>query len=75
MRNCAASSPLMQEYGSIAYAMEQTAHAFVAAAKRDLDLFHDNTAKRAPSIAADYMVTATAELLPSGFCQRPRSGR
>ena len=28
-----------------------------AAAKRDLDLFHDNTAKRALSIAADYMVT------------------
>jgi octaprenyl-diphosphate synthase len=47
---------LMQEYGSIAYAMER-AHAFVAAAKRDLDLFHDNTAKRALSIAADYMVT------------------
>ncbi len=47
---------LMQEYGSIAYAMER-ARAFVAAAKRDLDLFHDNTAKRALSIAADYMVT------------------
>jgi octaprenyl-diphosphate synthase len=47
---------LMQEYGSIAYSMER-ARAFVAAAKRDLDLFHDNTAKRALSIAADYMVT------------------
>ncbi|MGB4996681.1 MAG: polyprenyl synthetase family protein, partial [Nitrospira sp.] len=47
---------LMQEYGSIAYAMER-ARAFVAAAKRDLDLFHDNTAKRALAIAADYMVT------------------
>ena len=41
---------LMQEYGSIAYAMER-ARAFVAAAKRDLDLFHDNTAKRALAIA------------------------
>jgi octaprenyl-diphosphate synthase len=47
---------LMQEYGSIAYSMER-ARAFVAASKRDLDLFHDNTAKRALSIAADYMVT------------------
>ena len=47
---------LMHEYGSLSYAMER-AHAFVTAAKRDLDLFHDSTAKRALSIAADYMVT------------------
>jgi octaprenyl-diphosphate synthase len=47
---------LMQEYGSLSYSMER-ARAFVTAAKRDLDLFHDNTAKRALSIAADYMVT------------------
>lgn len=47
---------LMQEYGSIAYSMDR-ARAFVAAAKRDLDLFEDGPPKRALSIAADYMVT------------------
>jgi octaprenyl-diphosphate synthase len=47
---------LMQEYGSIAYAMDR-AQAFVAAAKRDLDSFEDGNPKRALSIAADYMVT------------------
>lgn len=47
---------LMQEYGSIAYSMDR-AQAFVAAAKRDLDLFEDGNPKRALSIAADYMVT------------------
>ena len=47
---------LMQEFGSIAYSMDR-AQAFVAAAKRDLDLFEDGNPKRALSIAADYMVT------------------
>ncbi len=47
---------LMQEYGSISYAMER-AHGFVAAAKRDLSLFEDCTARRALSVTADYMVT------------------
>jgi octaprenyl-diphosphate synthase len=47
---------LMQEYGSISYAMDR-AQAFVAAAKRDLDVFEDGNPKRALSIAADYMVT------------------
>jgi octaprenyl-diphosphate synthase len=47
---------LMQEYGSISYAMDR-ARAFVVAAKRDLDLFEDSNPKRALSIAADYMVT------------------
>ena len=47
---------LMQEFGSIAYSMDR-ARAFVAAAKRDLDVFEDGTPKRALSIAAEYMVT------------------
>ena len=47
---------LMQEFGSISYAMDR-AQAFVAAAKRDLDVFDDGNPKRALSIAADYMVT------------------
>ena len=47
---------LMEEYGSIAYALNR-AQAYIAAAKRDLDLFEDGTAKRALSVAADYMVT------------------
>jgi octaprenyl-diphosphate synthase len=47
---------LMEEYGSIAYALNR-AQTYIAAAKRDLDLFEDSTAKRALSVAADYMVT------------------
>jgi octaprenyl-diphosphate synthase len=47
---------LMDEYGSIAYALNR-AQAYIAAAKRDLDSFEDSTAKRALSVAADYMVT------------------
>lgn len=46
---------LMHEHGSITYAMGR-AKALVAAAKRELDLFDDCSAKRALSIAADYMV-------------------
>ena len=47
---------LMQEYGSISYAMER-ARTFVAAANRDLNLFEDSLPKRALSVVADYMVT------------------
>ena len=47
---------LMEEFGSIAHAMDR-ARTFVAAAQRDLDQFEDSTAKRALSVAADYMVT------------------
>jgi octaprenyl-diphosphate synthase len=47
---------LMQEFGSIAYAMER-AHEFVVAAKRDLSLFEDSSARRALSVVAEYMVS------------------
>lgn len=47
---------LMEEMGSIAYAMER-AQAFVIAAQRELEPFEDCTAKRALVVAADYMVT------------------
>ena len=47
---------LMEEFGSITHAMDR-ARAFVATAQRDLSLFEDSTAKRALSVAADYMVT------------------
>ncbi len=47
---------LMEEFGSIAHAMDR-ARTFVAAAQRDLSQFEDSTAKRALSVAADYMVT------------------
>jgi len=47
---------LMQEYGSIAYALDR-AQAYIAAAQRELNLFEESTAKRALSVAAEYMVT------------------
>ena len=47
---------LMEEAGSIAYAMDR-AQGFIAAAQRELNLFEDSTAKRALTVAADYMVT------------------
>ncbi|HXH85545.1 polyprenyl synthetase family protein [Petrachloros mirabilis] len=47
---------LMKEYGSIAYALDR-AQAYIAAAQRDLEAFDECTAKRALSVAADYMVT------------------
>jgi len=47
---------LMEEMGSIAYAMER-AQSFIVAAQRELELFEDCTAKRALTVAADYMVT------------------
>lgn len=47
---------LMQEYGSIVYAM-QRAHEFVIAAQHDLSSFEESSAKRALSVVAEYMVT------------------
>lgn len=47
---------LMQEYGSMDYAMER-ARTFVIAAKLDLATFEDSSPKRALSIVADYMVS------------------
>ncbi|MCA1957318.1 MAG: polyprenyl synthetase family protein, partial [Nitrospira sp.] len=47
---------LMTEYGSITYAMDR-ARTYVAAAKRELDLFEDGPARRALTVAADYMIT------------------
>jgi octaprenyl-diphosphate synthase len=47
---------LMNELGSIAYAVDR-ARSYIDAAQRDLSLFEDSTAKRALSVAADYMVT------------------
>jgi len=47
---------LMEEFGSIAHAMDR-ARTFVDAAQRELSQFEDSTAKRALSVAADYMVT------------------
>ena len=47
---------LMEELGSITYAMDR-ARFYIAAAQRDLDQFEDSTAKRALSVTADYMVT------------------
>ena len=47
---------LMEEFGSITYAMD-CARSYVATAQRDLNQFEDSTAKRALSVAADYMVT------------------
>ncbi|HEV8540267.1 MAG TPA: polyprenyl synthetase family protein [Nitrospiraceae bacterium] len=47
---------LMQECGSIGYAM-QRAHEFVMAAQRDLSAFEDSSARRALSVVAEYMVT------------------
>jgi octaprenyl-diphosphate synthase len=47
---------LMKEFGSIAHAMDR-ARTFIAAAQRELNQFEDCTAKRALSVAADYMVT------------------
>lgn len=46
---------LMQEYGSINYAMER-ANRFAVAASMDLAIFNDCSPKRALCIVADYMV-------------------
>jgi octaprenyl-diphosphate synthase len=47
---------LMNEYGSITYSMDR-ARTYIAAAKRELDLFDDCPARRAMTVAADYMIT------------------
>ena len=47
---------LMDESGSIVYALNH-AQAYITAAKRELRQFDEGTAKRALSVAADYMVT------------------
>ncbi len=47
---------LMEKAGSITYAMGR-AQSFITAAQRELNLFEDCTAKRALTVAADYMVT------------------
>jgi len=47
---------LMEELGSITYAMDR-ARSYIAAAQQDLNQFDDSTAKRALSVTADYMVT------------------
>lgn len=47
---------LMQECGSIAYAMDR-ARQFVAAARMDLAPFEDSSPRRALSVVAEYMIT------------------
>ena|SRR5689334_11621682 len=47
---------LMAEYGSVTYAMDR-ARTYIAAAKRELELFEDSTARRALAVIADYMIT------------------
>ncbi|MCP9454843.1 MAG: polyprenyl synthetase family protein [Nitrospira sp.] len=47
---------LMKKYGSITYAMDR-AKTYVAAAKQELELFEDSPARRALTVAADYMIT------------------
>ena len=47
---------LMADFGSITYAMDR-ASTYIAAAKHELERFDDSTARRALSVAADYMIT------------------
>ena len=47
---------LMQEFGSLTYAMER-AQTFVDEAKHDLALFEESPPKRALLVVADYMVS------------------
>ncbi len=47
---------LMNDYGSIAYAMDR-ARTYIDAAKHELDLFAASTARHALTVAADYMIT------------------
>ena len=47
---------LMADFGSITYAMDR-ARSYIAAAKDELNCFDDSTARRALSVAADYMIT------------------
>lgn len=47
---------LMQDTGSLAYAMER-AKTYIAAAQHELQAFEDSSARRALIVAADYMIT------------------
>ena len=47
---------LMQDAGSLAYAMER-AKTYIAAAQQELEAFEDSSARRALAVAADYMIT------------------
>ena len=47
---------LMQDAGSLAYAMER-AKTYIAAAQHELEAFEDSSARRALAVAADYMIT------------------
>lgn len=47
---------LMQDTGSLAYAMER-AKTYIAAAQHELEAFEDSSARRALTVAADYMIT------------------
>ena len=47
---------LMQDTGSLAYAMER-AKTYIAAAQHELEAFEDSSARRALAVAADYMIT------------------
>ena len=47
---------LMQDAGSLAYAMER-AKAYIAAAQHELEVFEESSARRALVVAADYMIT------------------
>lgn len=47
---------LMQDTGSLAYAMER-AKTYIAAAQHELEAFEDSSARRALIVAADYMIT------------------
>ncbi len=47
---------LMQDAGSLTYAMER-AKTYIAAAQHELDAFEDSSARRALIVAADYMIT------------------
>ncbi len=47
---------LMQDAGSLAYAMER-AKTYIAAAQQELEAFEDSSARRALTVAADYMIT------------------
>lgn len=47
---------LMTDFGSITYAMDR-ARSYISAAKHELDGFEDSAARRALTVAADYMIT------------------
>ncbi|KAF4516092.1 hypothetical protein B566_EDAN000330 [Ephemera danica] len=47
---------LMQDAGSLTYAMER-AKTYIAAAQHELTIFEDSSVRRALTVAADYMIT------------------